>query len=194
MSDWLDDLDVNEIPDDEFVLPRNAYVCRTVGIKPPAAQTKNPDLAYFIINWQIDQGEYETYTAFGQWIALPPIFDGYKDNGDPEINSEEAVKEFDPRNIRDHKTLLIRLKRAVMALGYGADEFKGILRKISQNNFEWCDDRMAVVTAESYKNAGGYTQVKVLGSEPFDGDGNVGQDDVDPLSGGSSKRKNDVPF
>lgn len=194
MADWLDELDVNEIPDDEFVLPRNTYVCRTVGYKAPAVQSKNEDLAYFILNWQIDEGDYETYSSFGQWIALPPIFDGYEEDGSPAINSEEHVKDFDPRNIRDHKTLLIRLKKVVEALGYGADEFKDILKRIVKNDFTWCDDRMALVTASSYKNAGGYTQVKVHDIALYERP-SMGDNDVDPLDNGSSKSSTtEVPF
>lgn len=171
-DDWLDELDVNAIPDDEFTLPRNTYLCRTLDFKPAAAQTKNPGLAYFIINWQIDEGEYESYNRFGQWVALPPIYAGEKEDGsgDPMVNSKEDVSDFSPSTNRDHNVIIIRLKKVITALGYGADEIKGILRRIvKDNDFSWIEDRRALIDCSSYKDDKGYSQVRVHGISVFEG-------------------------
>lgn len=184
MSDWLDDFDVNEIPDDEFQLPRNTYLCKTVGYKSAAKQTKsgNEHLAYFIISWQIDEGEYSTYQKFGQWIALPPI---------KGVNEDSDVKEFDPTT-RDNRTILTRFKKVVMSLGYGADEFKGILRQTLGNDFDWVDNRVAMITAASYKNDAGFTQVRIYDHAPYEG-GNSGPD-IDLINNKASSDSTEIPF
>jgi hypothetical protein len=185
MSDlsWLDELDVDAIPDDEYTLPRNTYLCRTVDFKEPAVQSKDESLSYFIINWQINEGEYETYNKFGQWIALPPL---------KNVNESVYVAEFDPRNIRDHQVVIIRLKKVVRALGYGDDDFKGILRQVMESDFSWIENRLALINCHSYKDAQGYAKVKVNEVTAYEGDAQVGSDDVDPMS--STKKKTDVPF